>query len=96
MIELLFLGVACFLLISLVLVGLGGLCRGTVHAVREKHMAYVLPGGAFSAAELQIIAAEASRKEDDCLKEALMALTWEVSEPGAMYTVPGEQQLVIT
>ena len=63
-----------------------------MHAVREKDVAFILPGTAFaSTATLRDVAAEAARKEEESLQEALMALSWEMSEPGAMYTVAGEE-----
>lgn len=70
---------------------------GGVIAVRERDIAYVLPGGAsFTAAQLAVIAREAAHKEDESLQGALMSLAWEVSESGAMYTVPEMADLLFT
>lgn len=58
---------------------------GAVYTVREKEVAYVLPGGAYSASDLAAVAAAVASQAD----ASLVALAWEVSDPGALYTVPG-------
>ncbi len=67
---------------------------GAVRCIREREISYVLPGGSFTAAQMSIIAKEASEKQDICINEALVALAWELSEPGAMYTVPEMAELL--
>lgn len=67
---------------------------GAVRCIREREIAYVLPGGNFTAAQMSIISKEASEKQDVCINEALIALAWELSEPGAIYTVPEMSELL--
>jgi exoribonuclease-2 len=43
---------------------------------------------------MSIISKEASEKQDTCINEALIALAWELSEPGAIYTVPEMSELL--
>lgn len=67
-----------------------------MRSVHERDVAYVLPGGTFSSAKLAVISKEASEKEDESLKEALMSISWELSQPGALYTVPEMAELLFT
>ena len=72
------------------------LCSGALRTVKDKDIAFVLPGGSFTAAQLSIISKEASEKEDASLKEAVMALAWEISQPEALYTVEEMAELLFT
>jgi exoribonuclease II len=67
---------------------------GAVRCIREREIVYVLPGGSFTAAQLSIISKESSEKQDVCINEALISLARELSEPGAMYTVPEMAELL--
>lgn len=65
--------------------------QGAVYSIKERDVSYVLPlnsgGQGFQVSDFAGIAQDAAYKEQQCLKEGLMALAWEVSNAGALYTV---------
>jgi exoribonuclease-2 len=69
--------------------------HGVVYSVKERDVSYVLPSETvLQTTDFAAIARDAADKEQHCLSNGLMAVAWEVSDAGAIYTVKEMSELL--